>query len=246
MMIQRLALAAGIRTKASAHSFRPTAITTYLQNAGKLEVAQRMAGGRAEGGEPPAVLHERLLCATNAEGVHRPGKKIASAGRAAQAGSRRTTIKSMGTPWWFTPLMTFAGVVFGGAVSLITAWLTLRYGLQAQLAVRRADAEAAAATALRTEKEKRYLAILQNVESLYANSPSPAGRAELLKNVREVWLLGDEELVRKMRVFLVDIAGKKEAGAREQLFGDVVLDMRKGLGLPTDGLSNEDFRFHSA
>jgi hypothetical protein len=81
--------------------------------------------------------------------------------------------------------------------NLLDSWLTLRYGLQAQLAVRRADAEAAAATALRTEKEKRYLAILQNVESLYANNPNPAGRAELLKNVREVWLLGDEELVRK-------------------------------------------------
>lgn len=44
MMIQRRALAAGIRTKVSAHSFRATGITTYLQNGGKLEVAQQMAG----------------------------------------------------------------------------------------------------------------------------------------------------------------------------------------------------------
>ncbi len=44
MMIQRRALAAGIRTKVSAHSFRATGITTYLQNGGKLEVAQAMAG----------------------------------------------------------------------------------------------------------------------------------------------------------------------------------------------------------
>lgn len=44
MMIQRRALAAGIRTKISAHSFRGTGITTYLQNGGKLEVAQQMAG----------------------------------------------------------------------------------------------------------------------------------------------------------------------------------------------------------
>jgi site-specific recombinase XerD len=44
MMIQRRALAAGIRTKISAHSFRATGITTYLQNGGKLEVAQQMAG----------------------------------------------------------------------------------------------------------------------------------------------------------------------------------------------------------
>jgi hypothetical protein len=98
---------------------------------------------------------------------------------------------------------------------------------------------------LRTEKEKRYLAILQNLESLYANSPNPAGKAELLKVAREVWLLGDQELVRKMREFLVDIAGNKEVDARELLFGDVVLHMRKGLGLPIDGLSNEDFRFHT-
>ena len=34
----------GIRTKISAHSFRATAITTYLQNGGKLEIAQQMAG----------------------------------------------------------------------------------------------------------------------------------------------------------------------------------------------------------
>lgn len=39
--------------------------------------------------------------------------------------------------------MTFAGAVFGGAVSIITVWLTQRYGLQAQLAVKRADADAA-------------------------------------------------------------------------------------------------------
>ena len=153
----------------------------------------------------------------------------------------------MGTsPWWFTPLMTFGGAVFGGAVSIITTWLTQRYSLQAQLAVKRADAVAAAEAALRTEKEKRYLAILQNVESLFANNPSQAGRAEWLKTVREVWLLGDQELVRKVRAFLVDLAGSGQASPRERLFGDVVLHMRKGLGLPTDGLSNDDFRFHSS
>jgi integrase len=37
-------LAAGLRTKVSPHSFRATGITTYLQNGGKLEIAQRMAG----------------------------------------------------------------------------------------------------------------------------------------------------------------------------------------------------------
>ncbi|HEV8413033.1 MAG TPA: tyrosine-type recombinase/integrase [Bryobacteraceae bacterium] len=44
MMIQRRARAADIRTKISCHSFRATGITTYLQNGGKLEVAQQMAG----------------------------------------------------------------------------------------------------------------------------------------------------------------------------------------------------------
>lgn len=43
-MIQRRALAAGIATRISCHSFRATGITTYLQNGGKLEVAQQMAG----------------------------------------------------------------------------------------------------------------------------------------------------------------------------------------------------------
>lgn len=44
VMIQKRALAAGIRTRISAHSFRATGITNYLQNGGKLEVAQQMAG----------------------------------------------------------------------------------------------------------------------------------------------------------------------------------------------------------
>ena len=44
MMIQRRAEAAGIKTKISCHSFRATGITTYLQNGGKLEIAQQMAG----------------------------------------------------------------------------------------------------------------------------------------------------------------------------------------------------------
>jgi site-specific recombinase XerD len=44
MMIQRRALAAGLETKISCRSFRATGITTYLQNGGKLEVAQQMAG----------------------------------------------------------------------------------------------------------------------------------------------------------------------------------------------------------
>src|ERR1700686_1412597 len=43
-MIQRRATAAGIKTKISCHSFRATGITTYLQNDGKLEIAQQMAG----------------------------------------------------------------------------------------------------------------------------------------------------------------------------------------------------------
>ena len=38
------ARAAGIETRISCHSDRATGITTYLQNGGKLEVAQQMAG----------------------------------------------------------------------------------------------------------------------------------------------------------------------------------------------------------
>jgi integrase/recombinase XerD len=43
-LIQRRAEGAAIKTKISCHSFRATGITTYLQNGGKLEVAQAMAG----------------------------------------------------------------------------------------------------------------------------------------------------------------------------------------------------------
>jgi hypothetical protein len=161
--------------------------------------------------------------------------------------SDRATIESMGTsPWWFTSLMTFVGVVFGGAVSIVTAWLTQRFALQTQVAINRAEAEATAKAALTAEKVKRYLAIAQNIGALYAKTANPDGRAEFLKAVREAWLLGDQELVCKLRVFLLDVAGDKDADSREQLFGDVILDMRKGLGLPIDKLSNQDFRFHSA
>jgi site-specific recombinase XerD len=43
-MVRKRAEAAGIETKISPHSFRATGITTYLQNGGKLEIAQVMAG----------------------------------------------------------------------------------------------------------------------------------------------------------------------------------------------------------
>lgn len=44
MMIQRRALAAGIRTKISLPQLPRTGITRYLQNGGNIAVAQQMAG----------------------------------------------------------------------------------------------------------------------------------------------------------------------------------------------------------
>lgn len=43
-MIQCRAITATIATKISCHSFRAAGITTYLQNGGKLEIAEQMAG----------------------------------------------------------------------------------------------------------------------------------------------------------------------------------------------------------
>ena len=43
-MIRRRCWQAGIETKIGCHSFRATGITNYLQNGGRLEVAQQMAG----------------------------------------------------------------------------------------------------------------------------------------------------------------------------------------------------------
>lgn len=43
-MVRRRAAAAGIRTRITNHTFRATGITTYLQNGGRLEIAQQMAG----------------------------------------------------------------------------------------------------------------------------------------------------------------------------------------------------------
>ena len=147
--------------------------------------------------------------------------------------------------WWFTPLMTFAGAVIGAAASILATWLTQRYSMKAQLALKRVEFETSVTAALRTEKQKRYLAILQSIESLYSTNQDLARKAEFLRAVREVWLLGDQSLVSKLTAFLVDIAGRHGADVREQLFGDVVLEMRRDIGLQNDGLTNEHFRFHS-
>ncbi len=147
--------------------------------------------------------------------------------------------------WWFTSLMTFAGAVIGAGASILATWLTQHYTMKAQLALKRAEFETSVATALRTEKQTRYLAILQNLESLYSTCQDPARKAEFLRAVREVWLLGDPSLVSKLTAFLVDIAGSGDADTREQLFGDVVLEMRTDICLKNDGLTNNHFRFHS-
>jgi uridine phosphorylase len=92
--------------------------------------------------------------------------------------------------------MTFAGAVLGGGVSILTTFLTQRYALKAQLAIKKADAETGVAAALRSEKEKRYLAITQNLDSFYTGTQDPTRKVEFLKTQRELWLLGDQELIR--------------------------------------------------
>jgi hypothetical protein len=47
-MIRRRAGEAGIRTEISCHTFRATGITDYLQNGGRLEVAQQMANHESD------------------------------------------------------------------------------------------------------------------------------------------------------------------------------------------------------
>jgi hypothetical protein len=137
-----------------------------------------------------------------------------------------------------------AGAVFGGLVSILSVWLTQRYNLRAQLMVKSAEADKRRETASRSEKEKRYLSIVQNIEALYEGTGDPAKRAAFLRATREVWLLGDAELIRKLKFFLFDISDKSSADPIAQLFGDIILEMRRGLNLPTDDLSNVDFPFH--
>ncbi len=140
--------------------------------------------------------------------------------------------------------MTFASVAFGGIISIISVWLTQRYNLRTQLLVRSTEAENVERMASRSEKEKRFLSIVQNIEALYEGSGDPATKAAFLRAIREVWLLGDVELIRKLTLFLFDIAGATSADPRAKLFGDIVLEMRRGLDLPIEGLSNIDFPFH--
>jgi len=107
--------------------------------------------------------------------------------------------------------MTLADILLGAATSILTTWLTQSYALKTHLEVKRAEAEAAVASRLRAEKKKRYLAIVRNLESLYDNTQDKSRRQEFLTAVRELWLLGDQDLVRKLRIFLVDIAQQKDA-----------------------------------
>jgi len=145
---------------------------------------------------------------------------------------------------WFTPLMTFAGTVLGGIVSILSVWLTQRYNLRTQLMVKSAEVENAARMASKSENEKRYLSIVQNIDALFEGSGDPAKKAAFLIATREVWLLGDAELIRKVTLFLFDIAGATSADPTAKLFGDIILEMRRGLELPIEGLSNVDFPFH--
>jgi integrase len=43
-LVRRRSGAAGIETPIGCHTFRATGITDYLQNGGRIEIAQRMAG----------------------------------------------------------------------------------------------------------------------------------------------------------------------------------------------------------
>ncbi len=46
-MIRRRAQAAGIKTEIGCHTFRATGITAYLNNGGRLEIAQQMAAHKS-------------------------------------------------------------------------------------------------------------------------------------------------------------------------------------------------------
>jgi hypothetical protein len=81
-MIQRRARAAELRTRTSAHSFRATGITTNLQNGGKLEIAQQMAGHErpAEVGAEDALRPERGRKLPPANFIRSGKSKIARGG----------------------------------------------------------------------------------------------------------------------------------------------------------------------
>ena len=136
--------------------------------------------------------------------------------------------------------MTFLGALFGGVVSILTAWLTQRYNLRTQLQVKSAEADNIARLASRSEKENRYLSIVRNLDALY-DGGEPAKRAAFLEAVREVWLLGDTELVRSLNDLLSKIAGKTSGDPRAPLVGKIILEMRRGLDLPNDNLTTSDF-----
>ena len=59
VMLQRRTLAAVIMTRISAHSFRTTGITTYLQNGGKLEWRSKWQGTKAR--ERPGFMIDATM-----------------------------------------------------------------------------------------------------------------------------------------------------------------------------------------
>ena len=52
-MVKRRALAAGLSLSTCNHTFRATGITTYLENGGRVEVAQQIAGARVSPDDGP-------------------------------------------------------------------------------------------------------------------------------------------------------------------------------------------------
>jgi hypothetical protein len=150
------------------------------------------------------------------------------------------------TPWWFAPMLTVVGTILGGAVSIIAALLTQRYALRTQLALKQADAEIVRAAAFQSERERRYLALVQNIEGLFTKAQDASAKKEFLRAGREIWLLGDADLVRKVNDFLKSVAEGQDVEGRTQRFGEIVLELRRSLGTPDDELTSRDFPFYSS
>ena len=198
--------------------------------AGPVDLERRLDGHRARGGlklsnaRCARRLAWRDLVALNDQALHQfdvVGYIGARPQNARQVSIGRCTIWTMDSfPWWFVPAMTYCATIVGRTVSFGSVRLTKRYELRTQLTLKRTGAVTTLATDMRAEKEKRYLAIVQNLGWLYGENRDRSAQAPFLTSVGELWLLGDQDLVRDLSRFLMNLAGTPpKATEHERQFG---------------------------
>ena len=136
-------------------------------------------------------------------------------------------------------------VILGGAISLLTTWMTLKRQLDRDVAIRKMEFQQTQQRDSGLKLEQKYGEVVSKLNAILPGAPvlDPNDRQQFLRAVREVWVFGDPQVVVRLHGFMLHVIGQAEATPDQRLFGDLVLSMRQDLGRSNEGLNNEMFRF---